>query len=356
MESFADAYPWTKAPLVCCAPMRLIALAPLAFEVSRAGGLGFVGAGSDASTLESMLNDFKSLQAEDPDLSKIQHVLPVGVGFICWAGEKLLNDALPAIEKYPPAAVWLFAPRSTEDLVQWTGAVRERTNGKTEIWIQVGTVKNAVEVTKACDPDVLVVQGHDAGGHGLHHASGLISLLPEVSDALSTLQTQAKNGTRRPLLVAAGGIVEGRGAAAALALGAAGIVLGTRYLASPEANIAHGYRDAVVRAGDGGQATARTKLFDQLRGTTDWPVEYGGRGVLNESWTDAENGMELEENKRLYNEALAKGDGGWGDKARLTTYAGTGVGLVKEIKGAGAITTEVRDAAKEVLRETVGRS
>lgn len=351
MDTLCAAYPWTQSPLTACAPMRLIALAPLAVQVSAAGGLGFIGAGNDASNLSSLLEDAKALQADDQRLSQVKDILPVGVGFLCWAGDKLLNEALPVLEKYRPAAVWLFAPRSTQDLVKWTEAVRRSTDGKTKIWIQVGTVENAVGVTKACNPDVIVVQGSDAGGHGLHHAAGLISLLPEVSDAIDPHLTRDAEGNRRPLLVAAGGIMDGRGAAAALALGAAGATLGTRYLASPEANIAKGYRDAVVRAADGGQATARTKLYDQLRGTTDWPVEYGGRGVLNKSWSDAEKGMQFEENKRLHDEAMARGDEGWGDKARLTTYAGTGVGLVKEVKSAAAITKEVREAARDVLKQ-----
>jgi nitronate monooxygenase len=64
-----------------------------------------------------------------------------------------------------------------------------------------------------------------------------------------------------PLLMAAGGIVKGKGVAAAM---------GTRFLASAEANIAAGYRDEVVRASDGGQNTVRMKIYDSLRGTIGW--------------------------------------------------------------------------------------
>ena len=80
-----------------------------------------------------------------------------------------------------------------------------------------------------------------------------------------------------PLLMAAGAIVEGRGVAAALVLGAAGVAMGTRFLASAEANIAAGYRDEVVRASDGGQNTVRTKTYDSLRGTTVWSQGYNAR-------------------------------------------------------------------------------
>lgn len=330
--------------------MRLIALSKLATEVSRAGGLGFVGAGSDTSTLESELRNVQKMQTDSQGLAKVTDVLPVGVGFLLWAGEKLLNEALPILEQYKPAAIWLFAPTHPDQLKQWTKETRRVTQGKTKVWVQVGTVADALEVTKSCQPDVLVVQGNDAGGHGLEKCAGLLSLLPEVDDALST--SCAEQNITKPTLVAAGGIMEGRGAAAVMTLGASGVVMGTRYLASYEANIPKGYQDAVLKASDGGVTTERGKLYDTLRGTTDWPQHYGGRGVLNETYRDAASGMSVEENKRLYDEALKKGDEGWGENARLTTYAGTGVGLVKEVKSAAAITEEVREDAIRILKRT----
>ncbi|KAK3111674.1 hypothetical protein LTR53_012842 [Teratosphaeriaceae sp. CCFEE 6253] len=346
-------YPWIKSPLVACGPMRLIALSKLATEVSKAGGLGFIGVGSDASIMEAELEKAKQQAAESATLRDHTDVLPVGVGFLLWAGDKLLDQALPLLEKYKPAAVWLFAATEPDQLVRWTESTRRVTASKTKIWVQVGTVADAVDVTKSCQPDVLVVQGTDAGGHGLEKCAGLISLLPEVDDAVTTLCQEQH--LSKPFLVAAGGITDGRGAAAALTLGASGITMGTRYLASPEANLAKGYQDAVLSASDGGVTTARGKLYDTLRGTTDWPLRYGGRGVLNASHRDAARGMGVEENKRLYDEAVAKGDAGWGPDARLTTYAGTGVGLVKEVKGAAEITEEVREDAKRSLKRAASR-
>ncbi|KAH9825906.1 FMN-dependent 2-nitropropane dioxygenase [Teratosphaeria destructans] len=346
-------YPWTKAPLVACAPMRLIALSRLAFEVSHAGGLGFVGAGSDVSTLDAELAKVRQMCSSSSRLSPHSRVLPVGVGFLLWAGEGLLHDALPVLEKFRPAAVWLFAPSQPQQLVDWTEQTRHVTEGQTRIWVQIGTVADAVAVTETCRPDVLVVQGGDAGGHGLERCAGLVSLVPEVDDAVSAVCRD--HAIQKPHLVAAGGIMDGRGAAAAVALGTQGVVMGTRYLASPEANIAQGYRDAVIQASDGGVSTERGKLYDTLRGTTDWPHRYGGRGVRNETWYDAAKGMSVEENKKLYEEALKRGDEGWGSNARLTTHAGTGVGLVKEVKGAAAITIEVRDGAHAVLKSLSSR-
>ncbi|EMC91352.1 hypothetical protein BAUCODRAFT_80472 [Baudoinia panamericana UAMH 10762] len=350
MAELQKSYPWTRTPLVACGPMRLIALSKLAFEVSNAGGLGFIGAGSDASILSAELEKVKQLQTSSSNFGSETSALPVGVGFLLWAGDKLLDDALPLLESYKPAAIWLFAPTEPQQLTKWTEAVRRVTQSKTKIWIQVGTVKDALEATKLCQPEVLVVQGTDAGGHGLEKCAGLIPLLPEVDDAV-TAHCRAE-GIAKPTMIAAGGIMDGRGAAASLALGASGFVMGTRYLASPEAVIAKGYQHAVLKAADGGINTARGKLYDTLRGTTDWPLHYGGRGVLNESHRDAEKGMSVKENKRRYDEALKLGDDGWGENARLTTYAGTGVGLVTEIKSAAAITEEVRGDAVSILKRT----
>ncbi|KAJ9645314.1 hypothetical protein H2199_003320 [Coniosporium tulheliwenetii] len=307
-------YPWTQSPLIACAPMRLIALAPLAVEVSKAGGLGFIGAGNDL---------FAAAEHPLPD------TLPIGVGVLNWGAD--LDATLALLRTYRPAALWLFAARKLSDLQAWTQGARDATAGATKVWIQVGSVADAVAVTLLCAPDVLVVQGQDAGGHGLERGAGIVSLVPEVHDALlAALGPEGEAEGKMPVLLAAGGISEGRGVAAALALGAAGVVMGTRYLASPEAEISRGYRDEVVRASDGGQTTVRSGVYDKLRGTIDWPPG-------------------------LYNEAMKSGDKGWGVEGRLTTYAGTGVGLVKGVKGAKEITEEVREDAKRVLKSLGSR-
>ena len=129
---------------------------------------------------------------------------------------------------------------------------------ETKIGIQIGTVTDAVEVARSCQPDVLVVQGLKAGGHGQAQGAGIVSLFPEVADTLQCI------GIKDIPLVAAGGIVEGRGAAACLALGACGIIMGTRFLASKEATIAKGYQGDVLRTT--GRTTGRTSVYDTRRG------------------------------------------------------------------------------------------
>ncbi|SLM38875.1 2-nitropropane dioxygenase [Lasallia pustulata] len=147
-------------------------------------------------------------------------MLPIGIGFLNWGAD--LNKAVEAIRKYIPAAAWFFAPSKNDDPALWTQQIREASGAKTKIWIQIETVADAVEISRLCKPDVLVVQGNDAGGHGLGRGAEIVSLLPEVADALK------EQGLGYITLVAAGGIVEGRGTAACLALGAGGVVMGTR--------------------------------------------------------------------------------------------------------------------------------
>jgi len=220
-----------------------------------------------------------------------------------------------------------------------TSSKQNQLGATPKIWIQTGTVADALEYTRLCQPSVLVLQGTDAGGHGLQIGASIITLIPEVSDALSTLPATIE----RPILIAAGGIADSRGVSAALALGAQGVSMGTRYLASPEAVVSQGYRKEVIRADDGGVNTVRSRLYDSLRGTSGWPERYGGRGVVNASWKDAQDGMPEEENRKLYEEDMKRGDAGWGPTGRITTYAGTAVGLVREVKSAGDITREVRE-------------
>jgi nitronate monooxygenase len=276
-------------------------------------------------------------------LPSTPYTLPVGVGFINWGAS--LDDALSVLGKYRPAAVWFFAPKDLKSLESWTSSVR-KASPETKIWIQIGSVNEALTALQV-KPDVIVVQGTDAGGHGLARGASLVTLLPEVDDAVTAFYQ--KEGGSKPILLGAGGVTESRGAAAAFALGASGVVLGTRLLASKEANIAKGYQDEVLRASDGGQTTVRTKVYDNLRGTTGWAETHNARGIINKSFTDAIEGMPDEENKRLYEEETKKGDSGWGIENRMTTYAGSGVGLIKEVKGAAEIVNEVRDGVGKVF-------
>ncbi|KAL9620819.1 MAG: hypothetical protein Q9160_004719 [Pyrenula sp. 1 TL-2023] len=342
--NFSIDYPWTKSPLIVSAPMMKITMASLATAVSLTGGLGFLAAGFDTSHLNKDLEEAaKLIRDHDPPIQSQDGVLPIGVGFQNWGSDPKLAAA--AVKKHVPAAVWFFAPTHLSDLLPWAKEMREATAQKTKVWVQVGSVAEAMEVATTLQPDVLVIQGSDAGGHGLQRSAGLITLLPEVAQSLG------EKGMEIPL-IAGGGIVNGRGMAAALALGAHGITMGTRFLAAEEAVISKGYQGEVLRATDGGVSTVRTKIYDVTRKILDWPKAYDGRGIVNRTYQDHIAGMPDQENIALYGEAMKQGDEAWGPEGRMTTYAGTGVGLVTKVQSAAAILEEVWLDCEKALCQT----
>ncbi|KAK5651259.1 hypothetical protein OQA88_12667 [Cercophora sp. LCS_1] len=327
-------YPWALSPLIIAAPMRLITGPHLALSVARAGGIGFVGPGQTLADLKTAT----SLHFESPLPSYTSPKLPLGVAFQMHADS--LPDAATAISTHPPIAAWLFAPRNGQSETDtWISTLRKTSPG-IQIWLQIGTLTEALSAAKSGHPpDVLVIQGAEAGGHGrAHDGVGFITLLPEVDDAL---------GGKIPL-VAAGGIIDGRGVVAALGVGAKGAAMGTRFLASEEARVKEGYQQDVVRTQDGAKNTVRTGLYNRLRGS-EFPSEWEPRGVANKSWEEWKSGVNFEELKRKHDEAVKEGKG-WGEDGRTATYAGAGIGLVRRVEAAGRIVEETRAEAKNIMK------
>ena len=344
-------YPWLSTPAIISAPMLGAATPALAVNVTKAGGLGFIAGGTRADALENALQQTANLirtTNSRPHREPKNDVLPIGVGFQLFNTPAHVATTAFATLTRPPAVVWLFAPAHSSDLATWAREIREATAGKTHIWVQVGTVAEAKAAVELASPEVLVVQGSDAGGHGLARSASVMSLVPEVADMLAAI---GRGGT--PVL-AAGGITDGRGVAAALTLGAAGVVMGTRFLAASEAGIAAGWQREITRLADGGVSTTRSTLCDRLKETKGWPARYDGRAAVNRGHEDEESGMADGENVRLYREELEKGDSAWGASGRMVTYAGTGVGMIHDVRPAAAIVGEVRSQAREVLERVAG--
>lgn len=333
-------YSWAASPIIINAPMSGFAGDALATAVTSAGGIGMIGGVFDMKALEANLERANATFSSNPSFAS-RSTLPLGVGLLPFVSK--MEEAMPVLAKYKPAILWVFAAKEFADYGTWAKAIR-RESPETKVWIQVGSVTAALEVAKICSPDVLVLQGADAGGHGFSRGAGIISLLPEATDVLRA------NGYGHVPLVAAGGIVDGRGVASALALGAAGVVMGTRFLAAPETTMHPQYRAAVLGARDGALSTARSLVFDELRGPTMWPGLYDGRALATDSYTDAVKGVDIEKIRELHKEAVAGEDAGYGGgNPRAAVWAGAGVGLVNDVKPAVDIVREVRDAAKGVL-------
>ncbi|KAF5236369.1 hypothetical protein FANTH_11321 [Fusarium anthophilum] len=344
---FLSQFPWAISPFIIGAPMRVMSGPHLALAVSKAGGLGFIGPGAkpedtskDLATARELLRSSppQTLPSSFPSTGS----LPIGVGFQLWNGD--LKSAVNAVQQHRPCAVWLFAPsRGQEELDEWTSQIREA-HPEIQVWIQIGTVQESIEVAKSAHrPDGLVIQGAEAGGHGrATDGLGIMTLFPEIADQV------CESGMS---LFAAGGIADGRGVAAALSLGATGVVMGTRFLTATETRISKGYQQEIIRAKDGAQCTTRTMLYNHLRGTMGWPEQYSPRGIINQSFHDHQAGVEFEELKKRHDEALRAGDKGWGPEGRLATYAGAAVGLIHDVQDADDIVKSVQKEAKEAIAE-----
>lgn len=352
VSSLNDDYPWIQTPLIVSAPMGGFATAPLATAVSMNGGIGFIGSVVDMAALDKELDAARRTLVDAGMMRRISfgedqaETMPLGVGFLPFALE--MSKAVEVVRKHQPRIVWLSFAREMGDFAIWAKAMREASPGS-KIWIMLGRVSAALEVVPDASPDVLVMQGADAGGHGSEISAGIVSVVPETIDALEEI------GYGHVPVLAAGGIVDGRGVAAALLLGAQGVVMGTRFIASHECMVPHPlYREVIINARDGGEATVRAKVFDELRGPNIWPQAYDGRAIRNLSWQDKANNVEVVDIRQRYAEAAKDEDAGYGSngqgaKGRTMVWAGAGVGLVNDVQNAADILAEVRNRTRKAF-------
>ena len=302
------------------APMGGVAGGRLAGAVSGAGALGFIGAG------------YSGTEGLDRELALVGDE-PIGIGFITWTLEqnrRLLDAALART----PVAVWL----SFGDPAPYVAAIRE---AGAKLVIQVQSIRQASEALEA-GADVLVAQGTEAGGHGGNERT-TFTLLPEVVDLAA--------GAGVPVL-AAGGVVDGRGLAAALVLGADGAVVGSRFVASEESLLSAAARGLVARAG--GDDTVRTRVYDVARGLS-WPKEFTGRVLRNElvdRWHGRED--ELAEQLPQLRDAFARALAG-DDFRMATVHIGEGVGLIGDVLPAADIVRGLVDEADRAFARVPSR-
>jgi nitronate monooxygenase len=136
--------------------------------------------------------------------------LPVGVGFLTFHNDDAAG-LLPLLDRHRPLAVWLFAQADHQHAKLITDIKSVGRAWSLKVFVQVGSVHAAIEAVND-GADVIVAQGSDAGGHQFASNSSIVTLLPEVTDAVKLLQKDVH-------VLAAGGIMDGRAIAAALALG-----------------------------------------------------------------------------------------------------------------------------------------
>jgi nitronate monooxygenase len=297
---------------IISAPMAFAAGGNLAAAVASAGGLGLIGGGyGDADWLEAQWREAGNAA--------------VGCGFITWSLKKqphLLDLTLA----HNPRAIFL----SFGDPQPFASRVKD--NGA-KLMCQVQTRRDA-ERAIDCGADVIVAQGSEAGGHG--ELRGTMTLVPEIADLIAA---------RAPatLLCGAGGVADGRGLAAVLALGADGVLVGSRLWASREANVSPGMHSAALAAT--GDETIRSQVMDLAR-KLDWPTRYTAR-VLRNAFIARWHGNEAELAKVADVEA-AKYRQAWaaGDAEASNTFVGEAAGLINDIEPAADIIARMVSGAE----------
>jgi NAD(P)H-dependent flavin oxidoreductase YrpB (nitropropane dioxygenase family) len=313
------------------APMGGAVGPQLTAAVSNAGGLGTIPLwGEDVPTLRQKIHEIRSLTAK-----------PFAVN---------LNLEFPHEDRLA-ACLELHVPVISFFWGESTAMIARAKAGGAIVMQTVATAAQAKAAVRS-GADIIVAQGWEAGGH-VWGTVATMALVPAVVDAVAPVP-----------VVAAGGIADGRGLAAALALGASGAWIGTRFLASPEATIHEHYRSRVLAA-SGDETAYLENLFDigwpnaphrVLRNSTvtDWekagrpePGQRPGEGnILGTSQTE---GQLL---RYGCNTPHADAEG---DIEAMSMWAGQGVGLVRKRQSAAEIVREIYEEASKILRKLGNR-
>jgi nitronate monooxygenase len=304
---------------IALAPMGGSAGGALAAAVSNGGGLGLVGAGR---------GDRDWLARELPLVAE-GTAGPWGVGFQSWSAEAGTVEF--ALEYRPRAVMLSFGdPRPFVAPIRRAGAA---------LILQVTDLDEARQAVDA-GADVIVAQGTEAGGHGSRRGRSTLPFVPVVADLVAPT----------PVL-AAGGIADGRGLAAALVLGAAGALIGTRFQVTPEALVDPAISKAIIE-GRGGD-TERSTVLDIARGTP-WPAKYTGRTLSHpflDQWRGREEELAADAGaRRAYREGVARGE-----FPPLPVWASEAVDLITGPMPAADLVVVIAAEAQEALARAAPR-
>lgn len=325
---FAQAFALTTP--IALAPMAFAGGGELAAACGKAGALALVGgAYGDLEWTRREYTLAVELLAGDP-----QALARLGCGFITWRMERDRSalDWLLDQEHGPAALMLSFGdPRGVAKNVIARGI---------PLICQVQTIAQVPQAVEA-GASVIVAQGGEAGGHGMNALDGrsTFTLVPEIADWLAANAPEVQ-------LLAAGGIADGRGLAAALMLGADGALVGSRLWAAEESLApAAAIERAVAADGDG---SARSVIFDILR-EKDWPAEYDFRALRNaihRKWEGRIDELRADPAPAIadYKAGVASGDF---DRAHVTV--GEGTGLIRSSGGTADILGAIDAQARKLL-------
>jgi len=306
---------------ILSAPMALSSGGRLAAAVTSSGGLGLIGGGyGDSDWLQ---REFGLTDGER-----------VGCGFITWSlarKPELLDETLAR----QPATIML----SFGDLQPFAEHIHA---AGVPLIAQVQTLEHARQALDA-GAEILAAQGGEAGGHGMTVRS-TFTLVPDVVDL-------AAERAPETLVLAAGGVADGRGLAAALVLGADGALVGTRFWASPEALVSPRAHQRAV--GAGGDDTYRTRVYDVVR-RLDWPPQYNERALSNpfvDGWHGNEAALlsSLPDAVSTFEAAVAAED-----FEAAAILVGEAIGRIDSVRPAADIVVDMAAEADRILNRTTG--
>ncbi len=296
---------------IALAPMGGAAGGALAAAVSNGGGVGLVGGGREGP---EWLKRELGIVVEETDK-------PWGIGFQTWSATVEVIEL--ALEYRPHAVMLSFGdPTVLAEPVIDAGI---------PLIIQVTDLD---ETTTALElgADVIVAQGAEAGGHTGGRAT--LPFVPIVVDLVAPT----------PVL-AAGGIADGRGIAAALSLGAAGALMGTRFQVTAEALVGAEVTKAIIEGR--GEDTERSRILDIARGAP-WPARYPARTIRNaflDRWRGRESELQSDEDaKASFREAAQRGD-----PDVLPVWASESIDLITEVVPAADLVALLAIEAEEAL-------
>jgi NAD(P)H-dependent flavin oxidoreductase YrpB (nitropropane dioxygenase family) len=287
----------------------------LVAAVSNAGGLGILGCAN--KTPDWVANRAAEIRAKTPK--------PWGMNLLLFAADEPLVAAVLAAKPPVFSTAW---PTSEQDLPSLFARAHDAGSKVVHMVSRVAEARRAAEA----GADAIVAQGTEGGGHvGL---IGTMVLLPQVVRAVAPL----------PVL-AAGGVATGEGLAAALALGGEGVLLGTRFLATPEAPVPDGWKRAIVDSD--GDDTLLTEIPDVARGRT-WPGAYSRvtRNRYIERWLGREGELRRRQKEVAagVEKALAAGD-----VHEIPLFIGQDAGLIDGLEPAAEVVARIVREAEAAL-------
>ena len=309
-ETFGIEYP------IFLAGMGGVSTAPVVAAVSNAGGLGVIGGATmDADLLRKEIRETRELTDK-----------PFAVDLLA----PIPDMIRPQIQVVFDEDVKIFVAGLAVP-AEFIGEMHER---GMKVVVMCGRVRHA-QKSEAAGADIVAAQGTEAGGHT--GEIGTMALVPQIVDAVNI-----------PVL-AAGGLADGRGLVASLALGAQGAIFGTRFIATPEAQAAPGYRESIVEAR--GDQTVRTRSFtgkparalrnersDEWEAKADEIQPFPMQGAI----TAREGAMDY----------MGRGD--YFDPKRMFLPMGQSAGLIHDVKPATEVFQDIVREAEETIRARFG--